>query len=143
MGMPKYLWVDLLRPNLFQGLLVLKDTFGAHPFNVGVAHVGKGGLPVGFQLALHLLDNVVNDMDLIFRNLQSVDHGLVPFHQFGGGKPHRIPSPLGVVFHNVGDGVDGPMHWPGAKVQLLRLFLLFHHLHHLFEQFADALALAG
>ena len=109
--------VDFLRANLLFGFLMPGDAVGADFFDVGIAHVGQSRFPVGAQLELHLFDDGVL---LVFGNAQRLGHRAVPLHQLGGGEAGGIIVGPGLVFNEMGDGVNRFMYRPDAEIELHR-----------------------
>ena len=82
---------------------MLDHALGAQILDVAVAHVGQGRFAVGAQLLLHLLDDVVDDVDVAHVQIQRLKHRLIALHQLGGGKASRVAGSLGVVLNDVRD----------------------------------------
>ncbi len=63
--------------------------------------------PVGFQLILHIFDDMFNNMLLVIVEMQQSHGWLIAFHQFGSCKAQGKPGFCRLVHNNMGDGVDG------------------------------------
>ena len=80
---------------------------------------------------------------LILRELQSIHHNLIAFHEFGSGETHRNLSPLGMILDEVHDAVqttvDGSLVVVFiAKVLTDRRFLVFGHVDGMIHQLGHA-----
>ena len=135
--------VDALGTDLFPGLLVLDHTLGADLFDEGVAHVRQGGLPVGAQLVLHILNNVLDDMLLVVIQMKQRHGGLVALHQLGGGEAKGKTGVLGLIHHDVGDGVNGFVDLSLAEVVFQGRLLLRRRADSHVHQLVDALVFSS
>ena len=94
--------VDAHAAHVLPALAVFEDGVGTQLFNKGIAHVRQRGFPVRSQFRFHLLDGMLRQLQLVFRQLQLLNHGLIAFHQLGGGKAGRHTDGGCVVFHHMG-----------------------------------------
>ena len=135
--------VDLFRAQLFAGFLMFDHTLCAQALDVGIAHICQCGFAVGAKVLLHLLDDVVDDVDVAGVQLQRLEHRFVALHQLGSGKTGRKAGCVGVVFDDMGDGVDGTVYFSLTEVQLLGRLLFLDRLDDDVQQVRDAFSLGS
>ena len=61
-----------------------------------------------------------DNVNFVFRQFKAGKHRFVTFNKLGCGKPYRHIGSLRMIFYNVTDRVDSPVHVARTKVKLLR-----------------------
>ncbi len=103
----------------------LYHRLAAYLLDEGVAHIGKGGVPVHVKLLFHFGNAVLYHFKLVFVKLQLfVDVGIV-LNKLRRRKSGGHIRKHGVILNHMGHGMYAAVYRPAAEVKLLRLFLFF------------------
>ena len=118
--------------------------FRAQTLDEGEAHLSHCCRTVEPAFLFHLKDEVFECFLLILRELQSVEHYLVAFHELRGGETYRYLGTLCMVLDEVHDAVQAAVHGTVvvvfvAEVLTHRLFLIFRHVDSVVDELVDTL----
>ena len=116
------------------------DALRTQLLDVAVPHICQSRFAVGAQILLHLLDDVVDDVDVAAVQIQGFEHWFVALHQLGGSKADGITGSLCVVLDDVGNRVDGAVHFSLAEIQPRQCFVTLESFDYGVQQVRDALA---
>ena len=117
----------------------LYHRLAAYLLNEGVAHIGKGGVPVHVKLLFHFGNAVLYHFKLVFVKLQLfVDVGIV-LNKLRRRKSGGHIRNHGVILNHMGHGVYAAVYRPVTEVKLFGLFLFFGAFDDLGNKFVDTL----
>ena len=106
--------IDGLAAGPLPGLPALHHRAGADGFDEGVAHIRQCGIAVHAALVLHLLDAVLNELQLVLVQGQAGHDVLVSLNELGGGEPDGKARSLRVILDLVDHRVDAPVDRSGG-----------------------------
>ena len=122
--------VNLFRAQLFAGFLMLDNALRAQRLDVGVAHIGKSRFSVGAEVLLHLLHDMVDDVNIAGVQIQRVEHRLIALDQLGCSEANRVSGSLAVVLDDVCNRVDCAVNLTLAEIELLGRGLIPNRFQH-------------
>ena len=132
--------VDPDAADVLAALAALDDGLAAQALDVIIAHGRDGRVAVEAALVLHLDDAVLEQLQLVLVDGETLDDVRVALDHFRRGKAAGNPGALGVILDQVGDGVDAAVHRAVvAEIDALRQNFLARSAHGAVDQLVDAL----
>ena len=121
----------------------MDDAFRHQVLDKGEPHVRNSGGAVQPSFLLHLQDDVLHGLALVFCQVELIRQRFVAFDQLGGRETGRNAGSFRVIFDQVDDAVNRPVY--GAAVLIFAAevpsewsFLIFRHVQRVIHQFLQA-----
>ena len=135
--------VDFFRTKLFTRFAAFDDTCGTQRFNILITHIGQCGFAVCAECFFHILNQMIDQMQIVFMDVEYFFGRFITFHQFGCCKPHRITCVVGMIFDDMSDCVDCTVYLTGTEIKMHRAEIVLHNIGHGFDQVMNALVFSG
>ncbi len=108
-----------------------------------IAHIRHGRFPVRFQVKLHIVHDMLDDVFFRLLQFEGFHNKVVTLHELRGGVTERKARGFRFVFYEVGNGVDSVMDRSGAEVNPFRQKALLCRFHSAVDQVVNTFVFAG